>query len=93
MTHCLTHKDSPCFQVSHLGSSSLGLPIECYHLNPKGTCSVLILGGVHGDEVEGVTVALGLLKALSTESFLTHFPGLIPMECYLKLVVTIKEWI
>lgn len=50
-------------KISHIGRSSLGLPIEAYHFNYQSQYKpVLILGGVHGDEVEGVTVALGLLN-------------------------------
>jgi protein MpaA len=57
---------------SHIGVSALGLPIEAFHFCPNSNSSsqslpkVLILGGVHGDEVEGVTVALGLLKAFQS---------------------------
>lgn len=50
------------------GKSSLGLPIEAWRFGKAGP-KVLILGGVHGDEPEGVTAALGLLG-----SFLESFP-------------------
>lgn len=44
------------------GNSINGLPIMGYHFGTSGP-KVLILGGVHGDEVEGVTCALGLLNS------------------------------
>src|SRR6476661_5406471 len=50
------------------GYSSLGLPIIAYEFVNNGP-EVLILGGVHGDEIEGVWGAHGLLK-----SFLQSFP-------------------
>ena len=50
------------------GQSSQGLPIFAYQFGKKGP-NVLIIGGVHGDEPEGIYVALGLLK-----DFLKKFP-------------------
>jgi protein MpaA len=50
------------------GYSSMGLPIIAYEFVNNGP-EVLILGGVHGDEIEGVWAAQGLLK-----SFLQSFP-------------------
>lgn len=50
------------------GQTPLGLPITAYNFNHGGP-KVLILGGVHGDEIEGVMAAQGLLK-----SFMTSFP-------------------
>ena len=54
------------------GNSSLGLPIMAYEFGEplKGKSSqplpeILILGGVHGDEIEGLWAAMGLLKAFS----------------------------
>lgn len=44
------------------GETSLGLPITAYRFN-NGGAKTLILGGVHGDEIEGVIAAQGLLKA------------------------------
>lgn len=49
------------------GNSSLGLPIIAHEFSNKGP-EILILGGVHGDEIEGVWAAHGLLK-----SFLQSF--------------------
>lgn len=50
------------------GNTANGLPIPAYHFGGQGP-RVLILGGVHGDEGEGVIAAHGLL-----ESFLKNFP-------------------
>lgn len=50
------------------GRSSLGLPQIAFDFHQGGP-EVLILGGVHGDEVEGVAAAEGLLEA-----FLGSFP-------------------
>ena len=48
------------------GQTSVGLPIPAYRFSNSGA-KVLILGGVHGDEVEGVIAANGLLKAFEHE--------------------------
>jgi murein peptide amidase A len=66
--------------ISHIGVSSLGLPIESYTFQSSNTDSpqVLILGGVHGDEVEGVTVALGLLRTFQESYRLKLQTTLIP---------------
>ncbi len=48
--------------------SALGQPIFSYHFGSNGP-KVLILGGVHGDESEGVALAHGLLA-----SFLESYP-------------------
>jgi len=50
------------------GHTSQGLPILAHSFGPS-PCQFLILGGVHGDEVEGVALAYGLV-----ESFLEYFP-------------------
>lgn len=50
------------------GSTSTGLPIIGHRFGSSGP-RALVLGGVHGDEVEGVIAAHGLL-----ESFLSSFP-------------------
>lgn len=46
-----------------LGRSSLGLPLIAHEF-PNSGPEVLILGGVHGDEYEGVVAADGLLESL-----------------------------
>lgn len=50
-----------------IGNTSTGLPIPGYLFGSSGT-RVFILGGVHGDEIEGVWAAHGLLKKFA-ESF------------------------
>lgn len=44
------------------GHTPLGLPIQAWRFRNPGP-KVLILGGVHGDEREGVVAALGLLRS------------------------------
>ena len=55
-------------KTSVFGYSSLGLPIMAYEFRNSGP-EVLILGGVHGDEVEGILCAQGLL-----DQFMKAFP-------------------
>lgn len=47
-----------------LHATSTGLPIPGYHFGSSGP-RVLILGGVHGDEREGVEAAYGLIRGWS----------------------------
>lgn len=49
-------------QIHIIGHSSLGLPIVSYEWGSKSFPSVLILAGVHGIEIEGVTLAWQLLE-------------------------------
>ncbi len=51
-----------------LANSAENLPILAHQFGSSGP-KVLILGGVHGDEIEGVWAAQGLLK-----SFMNSFP-------------------
>ncbi len=46
------------------GHTATGLPIPAWNFGTNGP-RVLVLGGVHGDEVEGVTAAHGLLESFS----------------------------
>ncbi len=46
-----------------IGTTSNGLPIPAYRFGSGP--SVLILGGVHGDEIEGVEACMGLLQRWS----------------------------
>lgn len=48
-----------------LGLTSSGLPIPAYRFGPAAGPPVLILGGVHGDEPEGVEACLGLIQRWS----------------------------
>lgn len=50
------------------GYTTQHVPIPAYHFGHRGP-KILILGGVHGDEVEGVQASHGLLG-----SFLKNFP-------------------
>lgn len=58
-------------QTRILSRTALGLPIIAHDFGTehKSAPRVLILGGVHGDEIEGVVCSRGLL-----ESFLQNFP-------------------
>lgn len=46
------------------GFTSLGLPIPSYRFS-NGGAKVLVLGGVHGDEIEGTVASYGLLRSFS----------------------------
>lgn len=48
-------------QTFIFGKTATGLPIPAYRFGHHGP-KVLILGGVHGDEIEGVVAAHGLLQ-------------------------------
>lgn len=58
------------------GFTSTDLPIPAYRFGQSGP-RVLILGGVHGDEIEGVWAGFGLLK---------HFAENFPYKLQLTLV-------
>lgn len=45
-----------------IGQSVQKKPIFAYFWNKKSKINILVLGGVHGDETEGVTLSLGLLQ-------------------------------
>lgn len=49
----------------HFGYTSEGLSIPAYKFGYKGP-EILIVGGVHGDEIEGIVAANGLLQNLAT---------------------------
>lgn len=49
----------------NFGTTTLGLPIFAYRWKPTSArVKVLLLGGVHGDEPEGVVAAKGVLEKL-----------------------------
>ena len=48
----------------HFGYTSQGLSIPAYRFGIRGP-EILILGGVHGDEIEGIIAANGLLQVFS----------------------------
>jgi protein MpaA len=60
-----------------LGNTALGLPIPAYRWESGGP-EVLILGGVHGDETEGVVCGYGLLGELSRDCSLKLNLTLVP---------------
>ncbi len=63
-------------KMYEFGKSPQALPVWAYEFG-QGACHVLILGGVHGDETEGVIAAQGLLS---------HFLGGFPYAFRLTLV-------
>ncbi len=53
-------------KMINLGYTKLGLPLHGYHFTPvKGVAKnrALVIGGIHGDEPEGVVATRGLLDA------------------------------
>lgn len=50
-------------QMRSLSRTHLGLPLWAYDFGTQGP-RVLILGGIHGDEIEGVACARGLIDEL-----------------------------
>lgn len=63
-------------ETSIFTHTSKGMPVLAYEFHNKGP-EVLILGGVHGDEIEGVIAAQELLK---------YFMGNFPYKLSLTLV-------
>jgi murein peptide amidase A len=56
---------APALESFIFGMTSTGLPIPAYRFGPRGAPRVLVIGGVHGDEIEGVWAAHGLLAAFA----------------------------
>lgn len=54
-------------KVSIIGHSVQKKPILKYSWDQKSPVNILMLGGVHGDEVEGVNACYGVLEKLMTE--------------------------
>lgn len=55
-------------KMINLGYTKLGLPLHGYHFLPAGGKAknrALVIGGVHGDEPEGVVAARGLLDSFT----------------------------
>ncbi len=67
----------PAMQTFQFGESSQGLPIIGYKFGHSGP-EILVLGGVHGNEPEGVVAALGLLKQYSMAYTLNMQLTLVP---------------
>ena len=61
-----------------IGNSVSGLPLLAYEFGYEGP-RVLIIGGVHGDEIEGVALAMGLLERWLVQFDLKLQITLIPM--------------
>ncbi len=53
-------------QSSIFGKTTLGLPILSFEFGQKTSPAVLILGGTHGDEIEGVALAKHLLQVFDS---------------------------
>lgn len=64
--------------IKILGTSALGLPLVSYEWGPEKAAQVLILAGVHGNEVEGVTLAWQLLEEFQKNYNLNLHLTLIP---------------
>lgn len=68
-----SHSSSGIPKIEVIGHSRLGLPLFSHTWSRPQAPRVLILGGVHGDEVEGVALAQALLaEAISTMAFGLH---------------------
>lgn len=61
-----------------LGHSANGIPIFAYGFGQTGP-RVLVLGGVHGDEPEGVIASLGLMESLKENKTLEVQVVVIPL--------------
>ncbi len=79
-------------EMFKFGETKLNLPIHAYRfkpaVHPEKKAHVLIIGGVHGDEPEGVACARGLLEVFrqkySLELNVTLIPELNPEGVLLK---------
>lgn len=67
-------------QAFVFGQTAIGLPIPAYRWENGGSQGreVLILGGVHGDETEGIVCAQGLYQELSREFAFRFNLSLVP---------------
>ena len=57
----------PSIDAFIFGQTAGGLPIPAYRFGGESGASVLILGGVHGDEIEGTIAAHGLLARFAQD--------------------------
>lgn len=60
------------------GHSSLGRPIPAWQFGQTGP-NILILGGVHGDESEGITLAMGMIEEFLHQYTLSLQTTVVPM--------------
>lgn len=65
-------------QAFVFGTTVSGLPIMGYRFGDAGP-NVLLLGGIHGDEIEGIWAANGVLKALTEKYDLKLRLTVVPM--------------
>lgn len=73
-------------EIFKFGETKLNLPIHAYSFKPQSSglssntkkAHVLIIGGVHGDEPEGVVAARGLLEIFRQKYDLDLFITLVP---------------
>jgi protein MpaA len=61
------------------GNTRSGLPIPAYQFGSGSDPKILILGGVHGDEIEGVIAAQGLLRNFANDFSYRLSVTLVPM--------------
>ncbi len=66
-------------QIKTIGHSVLGQPILLYRFESTSLKKVLILGGVHGNEVEGVCVAQKMISALCNDMPFQFGIDIVPM--------------
>lgn len=65
-------------ELSFLGPNSTGLQIPMFTFGKDHSRKVLVMGGVHGDEPEGVQAAMGLLHLFQTSYKLNLCIHLVP---------------
>jgi murein peptide amidase A len=51
-------------QSLQIGTTSLGQPIDAFRIG-RGPCAIALVGGMHGDEIEGVFLLSSLLREIS----------------------------
>lgn len=65
--------------IRKIGETVLGQSIDCWNFNEdRPTERILVVGGVHGDEHEGIQIANGLIKKLVDSSSSSHCFSIIP---------------
>lgn len=72
-------------EIQKIGNSELGQSIDLWKFSLKSTADVLIIAGVHGDEIEGIALAEALAHKLmnvvnreSIEAFKSNGIAIIP---------------
>jgi len=59
------------FTIKQIGKTVLGQAIDCWFSKSTSGLKILIVGGVHGDEKEGIEIANGLIKKLLDKNILS----------------------